>query len=227
MEFLSQSAIDLLNYLLPGFVTAAVVFTLTPAPRPSPFERVVQALIFTMLVQVAVFGLQQLLTGLGSRVGVLGTWSEEVRLTWSVVLAVGLGLALAWAANTDKVHGILRKLRITCQTSYSSEWYGAFSKNVGYIVLHLQGRRRLLGWAVEWPSTPGKGHFVMENAEWLSDEIGGTSMELTDVNQVLIKAEDVEMVELMNVSDRRREGTNGRAKTTDAATTNAATRPTA
>ena len=49
MDIPDQSVITVLTYLLPGFITAALVYSLTPSPRPIPFERVVQALIFTML----------------------------------------------------------------------------------------------------------------------------------------------------------------------------------
>ncbi len=215
MDIPDQAVITVLTYLLPGFITSELLHVLTPAPRPIPFERVVRALIFTMLVQLGVSVVDFALRRFGSAGLTAGNWIEPSRLGLSVVVAVVLGVLFAWIANADRLHGALRLLRVTRQTSYSSEWYGAFSKNVGYIVLHLEGKRRLLGWPVEWPSTPGKGHFVMANAEWLSDEIGGRSIELAEVNQILVKAEDVEMIELMKVSDRPREGTDGRAKATD------------
>src|SRR5687768_5308458 len=125
MDVPSQPVIAVLTYLLPGFITAALVYALTPAPRPIPFERVVQALIFTMIVQVAVLGIKFVLLAGGSLVA-FGSWTTDTSLIWSVILAAALGLALAWASNTDKIHGTLRWLGVTCQTSFSSEWYGAF-----------------------------------------------------------------------------------------------------
>lgn len=213
MDVPSEAVIAILTYLLPGFITAAVVYALTPEPRPIPFERVVQALIFTMLVQVAMFGMTATLRWVGDHWFSLGPWTEQVRLSWSVGLAVIFGLALAWASNTDRIHGLLRAMRITCQTSFSSEWYGAFSRNTGYVVLHLTGERRLYGWPEEWPSTPGHGHFVMAQAEWLET---GQSRELTGVDRILIRAGDVEMVEMMRVIDKQ-EDADGRSKAADAA----------
>jgi hypothetical protein len=90
---------------------------------------------------------------------------------------------------------LLRKFGITHQTSFSSEWYGALSQNAGFVVLHLKGERRLYGWPEEWPSTPDKGHFVVAQAEWLDD---GKRIELTGVHRILVRADDVEMVELMH-----------------------------
>jgi hypothetical protein len=124
--------------------------------------------------------------------------------------AGSLGLLLAWTANKDKMHAALRWAGITCQTSFSSEWYGVFSKSKRYVVLHLTGQRRLYGWPEEWPSTPGKGHFVMMQAEWVLKE--GERIELTGVNRILIRAEDVEMVELIEMPATLQETQDGRSQ---------------
>lgn len=217
MDVPGEAVIAILTYLLPGFITAALVYVLTPEPRPIPFERVVQALIFTMLVQVSVAGVEPGLLWIGLHWLSVGAWTEQVRLAWSIVLAGFLGLFIAWAANTDRIHGLLRVVGLTCQTSFSSEWYGAFSRNKGYVVLHLTGQRRLYGWPEEWPSTPGRGHFVMAQAEWLDE---GKRTELAGVDRILIRAEDVEMVELMKIVTvpEEADGRSQAADTTAAAT---------
>jgi hypothetical protein len=212
MDVPSETVIAILTYLLPGFITAALVYVLTPEPRPIPFERVVQALIFTMLVQVGVTGVGAGLRWVGLQWFSIGLWTEHVRLGWSVVLAGVLGLFIAWAANTDRIHRALRAVGLTCQTSFSSEWYGVFSRNKGYVVLHLTGRRRLYGWPEEWPSTPGHGHFVMAQAEWLDED---NRIELAGVDRILIRAEDVEMVEVMKIVDTMQEQTDGRPQAAD------------
>lgn len=58
MNALTGNVVDLLTFLLPGFVAAAVFYSLTPFPRRDPFERTVQALIFTILIQAAVVVVQ-------------------------------------------------------------------------------------------------------------------------------------------------------------------------
>ena len=156
MNIPSQTIIDVLTFLLPGFVSAALLHSLTPTPHPIPFERVVQALIFTIVIQAGTSGVATGLIGIGPRFGSIGVWSEQTRIVWSLVLAGLLGVVLAWIENTDQLHSRLRKLRITHQTSFSSEWYGALSQARGYLVLHLTGERRLYGWAVEWPNSPWK-----------------------------------------------------------------------
>ena len=68
-----------------------------------------------------------------------------------------------------------------------------------YLVLHLTGERRLYGWVVEWPNTSEHGHFVMAEAEWLL--VNGDRIPLEGVEQIVIRVQDVEMVELMQVKE--------------------------
>ncbi len=212
MDIPSKAIINVLTYLLPGFVSAAIVYILTPATRPAPFERVVQALIYTIVVQALVVAARVALLWIG-RYKAVGIWTTDGALMWSLLLALGLGLASAWSDNSDAVHSLLRKAKITHQTSFSSEWYGAFAQNRGYVVLHLAGQRRLYGWAVEWPSSPERGHFVMAQAEWLTPE---GRVELTGVRHILVRAVDVEIVEMMAIIQGGNE--NGRSQGADAAT---------
>jgi len=198
MELPSKTAIDVLIYLMPGFITAATLYNLTPAPRPIPFERIVLAFIFTVVVQVVILVVRESLFWAGKAVMTIGKWTSETQLVWAVIVAILLGLVVARLANTDWLHSRLRKLGITLQTSYSSEWYGALCQNRGYVVLHLVGERRLYGWPEEWPSAPDQGHFVMAQAEWLDEN--NQSIPLTGVEKIVIRAADVEMLELMRPS---------------------------
>jgi Family of unknown function (DUF6338) len=217
MDVPSKAVIDVLTYLLPGFIAAGVVFKLTPAPRPIPFERVVQALVFTIVVQVLLLALRATLLFVGNHGFTVGVWTDHSQLAWSVAVALLLGLTVAHVANTDRLHATLRKLHITHQTSYSSEWYGAFCENRGFVVLHLSGQRRLYGWPEEWSSTPDSGHFVLSMAEWLED---GNRIELPGVDRVMVRATDVEMVEFMSLREAPiQEITNGRSESTDASAT--------
>lgn len=51
MDWVSGELVYLLVFLLPGFLTAAIFHSLTSHRKPEPFERVVSALIFTILIQ--------------------------------------------------------------------------------------------------------------------------------------------------------------------------------
>lgn len=194
MGALSSNLLDLLVFLLPGFVAAAVFHSLTPFPRGESFGRTVQALIFTIIIQSAVFVVESAALFAGRRWVVIGGWNDQVGVVWSVVLAVLFGLLAAGVSNRDSLHQVLRRIGITHQTSFASEWYGALCRGDSFIVLHLTGRRRLYGWPEEWPSTPEKGHFVIIQGEWL-EEAGPIA--LPQDTRVLVSVNDVEMIELV------------------------------
>jgi hypothetical protein len=217
MNLPSKEIIDLLTYLLPGFIAAAILYNLTPSPRSAPFERIVEALIFTVVVQIVVLSIKVFLAFGGRHFFAAGEWTDDSRLVWSVIVATVMGLLLAQWANHDSLFSLLRRIGITHQTSYSSEWFGAFSQNQGYVVLHLVGQRRIYGWALEWPNSPATGHFVLTWAEWLD---GDKRIPIAGGGRMLIKGSDVEMVEFMNATPTQNmETASGRPESTKPSTT--------
>jgi hypothetical protein len=195
MDLPSHAVVSVLAYLLPGFVAAAIVYSLTPNPRPAPFERVVQALIFTILTHAIVAVAKGIVLWFGRHAFTLGWWSDDTRVVYSVLLAIAFGLTWSKLLNNDRLHSGLRNWGITHQTSFPSEWYGAFCSNSRYVVLHLAGRRRLYGWPQEWPSSPDRGHFVIALPQWLRES---DVVEVPGVDMILVKATDVQMVEFMS-----------------------------
>jgi len=125
---------------------------------------------------------------------VLGTWNQQVEIAVSVVLAVILGGIFAYFSNNDKFHELVRKIGVSKETSYPSEWFGEFSKRISYVVLHLDGERRIYGWPIEWPSRSDEGHFSLLHAAWLD---GNEETPLSGVEAILIPASSVTMVEFM------------------------------
>lgn len=211
METFAKDFITLLQYLLPGFVAAWIFYNLTSFPKPSQFERIVQALIFTIFVQVLVYLIKILLFFIGNK-WPLFNWNSQSDLIWSIIFALLIGIIFSYYANNDKVHKKLRKWDITRETSYPSEWFGAFLKNVTFVVLHLDGERRLYGWPIEWPSDPEKGHFVLVQASWLDDEAKDgekSQISLTGVSSIMVDVKDVKMIEFM---EKTWEGKNGKER---------------
>ncbi|MEM7210212.1 MAG: DUF6338 family protein [Pseudomonadota bacterium] len=192
MDWTSNEILTVLRFLLPGFVSAWIFHSLTSHPRRSEFERIVQALIFTTIVQALTFTSIYSISVVKNQPLYLS--SVELANVVSLLIAVVFGLFAARFSNNDKLHSLLRKLNFTKETSYPSEWFGVFSQQKTYVVLHLTGERRLYGWPEEWPSDPNVGYFSMAESEWLTDS---GSIPLEGVENVLIPAQEVTFVEFM------------------------------
>ena len=198
MDWASKELVGVIYHLLPGFVAAWVFYALTPHPRMDAFERVVQALIFTIIVQTLTIILRELaLLTLCPLIGL--SWTNDVGLVVSVIVALGMGLAFARFANNDRVHGLLRRWGWTKRTSFPSEWYGAFHREQRWVILNLTGGRRLYGWPEEWPDHPDKGHFVITQPEWVLET--GERAPVYNVASIVVSVGDVEMVELLKNPD--------------------------
>ena len=160
MGSISNNIVTILQFLLPGLIAAWIFYSLTSYSKPSQFERVVQALIFTLFIQALITITKYLLLKVGIYWSV-GNWSESSSLVVSIIIAIVFGVIFSYFANNDKIHEYLRKKGITRETSYPSEWFGSFLNNVTFVVLHFNDERRLYGWPIEWPSEPTNGHFVI------------------------------------------------------------------
>ena len=194
MENFAKDLVSLLQFLVPGFVAAWIFYSLTSYPKPSQFERVIQALIFTLFIQVSVKIIASILLFIGNYWS-FGEWSTSVETTYSALIAIIFGFTFSYFANNDKLHRLFRYLGITRETSYPSEWFGVFLKDITFVVLHFHDDRRLYGWPIEWPSEPTKGHFVIANPSWIHGKKKETI--ISGVENILIDVNDVKWVEFM------------------------------
>lgn len=193
MDGFAKDFISVLQYLLPGFVSAWVFYGLTSYPKPSQFERVVQAMIFTLFTQATINIVEFILKYIGNYWSV-ANWSESSSLIWSIIIALFFGLIFSYFANNDKLHKFFRDKKVSHQTSFPSEWFSVFLEPT-FVVLHFNDERRLYGWPVEWPSEPTKGHFVIADPSWLLDN--GGEQRITGVKNMLVNVNDVKWIEFL------------------------------
>lgn len=204
---IKEELVDVIQTLLPGFLSAWVFYGMTAYRKPNTFERTVQALIFSLFVQILTAGVRELICFLSRCTQLETWWSDEIQLACSMFLAILLGAFLAVLANNNTIHRLLicrnwrfqrtdhnRSWTWTKQSAYPGEWYRAFNEGPLWVVLHLNDRRRLYGKALEWPNYPDSGHFLMAEAEWLVDE---TSVSLENVWATLIPATEVVFVDFV------------------------------
>lgn len=205
---LSGEAVALLTFLMPGFAAAWVFYGLTSHPKPAQFERIIQALILTFIVQALVPCVRWALEHIG-QVWAIGDWSETAHIFTSVILALLVGATLAFLANRDSFHSWLRSKGFTARSSHPSEWYCVLSQKPTFVILQLVDGRRLYGWPKEWPVERGRGQFYIQLPSWIDDE--GRDVPIPQLDGVLIDVKDVSWVEFMclpeeDKDDKREKG---------------------
>lgn len=197
MTSVSTTLVELLQFLLPGFLTAWVFYGFTPFDKPSQFERVVQALLFTIFVQALLYTSKLLSFLIGDVFGAFGPWIKEFDLLVSLAYAFLLGLLAAYLANSDKLHRYMRERNISGETSFASEWFRAFAEHgETYLLIELHDERRMLGWVREWPSRPKQGFLCLEDVSWVDEN--GALIHQAGVKEILVPVESVAMVSFMD-----------------------------
>lgn len=197
MPEISLEVVALLTYLLPGFLVAWLFYALTSHQKPAQLERVIQALIFTLLVNVLLVIERLGLVHLGEWVK-LGTWDKDTELIASVITALTLGVAFAYLANKDTLHGFLRRIGLSQRSSLPNEWCTVLSPREQFVVLHLTDDRRLYGWPKVWPSNPEKGHMFITEPSWIH---GDNPVELPGIEGVLVNVKDIAHVEFTKIQE--------------------------
>ncbi len=183
-----------LQFLLPGFLAAWMFYGLTSHPKPGQFERTIEALVFTIVVQ----GLTELIRMLLEAVGrplAIAAWTTTSHLLWSVIVAILLGSVVAAAVNKDVFHTWLRKKGLTSRSAHPSEWFCVLASHSSDVILHLKDGRRLTGWPKEWPVDPCLGQFYLQDPAWVLED--GPPLVLDALDGIIIRADDVRWVELL------------------------------
>ncbi|AZP41175.1 hypothetical protein EJP81_04695 [Rahnella aquatilis] len=193
MESISSELLSVLKYLLPGFVTAWIFHALTAHPKQNQFERIIQALIFTLFIQCAT-NITEYLSLLIGKYFSIGVWDDSSELIWSVVYSILIGFTLVYYTNNGKFHHFLSNLKITKQTSHFSEWEDVFNEVSWFVILNLKNGRRVYGWPLVWPSDPKSGHIVLQDPEWIN---GDKYTPLKNTMYLVIESQDIEYVEFL------------------------------
>jgi len=178
---MSKELIELLNYILPGLITLWLFYGLTSHKKPPQFERIIEALIYTIFIQFFIAVLKLFIE-----------IKSEHEIIFSISIAMIFGVILSYFSNNDIFHKLLRFLKITKQTSYPSEWFGVFNKYKRFIVLNLKDGRRLFGWPIEWPSDPNNGYLLMTNLYWFNNK---NIIKIDQIEFLLINTNQIEWIE--------------------------------
>ncbi|WP_207849786.1 MULTISPECIES: DUF6338 family protein [unclassified Pseudomonas] len=198
MDDLVKEVIPLLQYLIPGFVSTWIFYTLTAFKRPNTFGQIVQALIFTFVIHGVVLGIGAVALWIGSEGFSVGKWDGKAQAMWAFMVSTGLGLLSCALASNDKLHKWLRSKNVTNKNSYPSEWYSTFVRHNRLVTLHLTDERRLFGWPIEWPSGPLEGQFIMLNPGWLGED--GVALPF-GAELLVIDSSKVQWVEFSSVEE--------------------------
>lgn len=191
MPAVTNNLVDALEFLLPGFLAAAIFSSLSVNARVGGLALVVQAFILTTIVQL-IFGVSKELLPVGWQ------WSSDWNSEILVVVAIFVGVVISLLWNRDFPHNCLRRCGITKRSIYQSTQYSAFTRRTDcYVVIHLEDRR-LFGWPAEWPSTKEDEYILLEEPSWITDTHRvEEDEEHSTVSHMLVPLSEISLIEFV------------------------------
>lgn len=184
-------------FLLPGFVSVGVLEILCVRKPKGVFERVVEALIFTML-NLAFFLVARALLELFPSI----KFDHEQFLTAGNIslmagCALGIGVAFAAEINHEWLLGVLNnKLHLTRKTAKPSTWNETWTHAQKFVVVHLDDGRRIYGWPTFYSDSPEERALFLEDASWLNDD-NKLINEANPISVLLDKHSGIKLVEFV------------------------------
>jgi len=176
------AALGVMLFLLPGFLAAYLVQSLCERRKQSDLDKVVEALIFSLVSYVVSAWLIGTGLPLSWQAQAVASGPAHYQITnvepgkLSVLLIVPtvLGLVVSLAINNDLVR-FLRSIRIgrfhvTDRTTRSSIWNDVLKDVAGVALLELAVGRSVIGWVKYYSDDADDASIFLEKAAWVDAE---------------------------------------------------------
>lgn len=187
----------ILVFLLPGFVSVGVIEILCVRKPKDAFERVIEALIFTLLNLAGFLIIRALL----ERVPNIRFDHLEFLTAGNVGLmafcALAIGVGFAAEINHEWLLGFLNnQIHLTRKTAKPSTWNETWSHARKFVVVHLDDGRRIYGWPTFYSDSPEERALFLEDASWLDDD-NNLINEAAPISVLLDKHSGIKLVEFL------------------------------
>lgn len=187
----------ILLFLLPGLVSVGVIQILCIRKQKDAFERVIEALIFTML-NLAAFLISRAAL---ERFPEIKFDHVEFLTAGNVGLmafcAIAIGVGFAAEINHDWALGILNnRFHLTRKTAKPSTWNETWTHAQKFVVVHLDDGRRIYGWPTFYSDSPEERALFLEDASWLDDD-NKLINEAAPISVLLDKHSGIKLVEFL------------------------------
>lgn len=193
---ISQEVFSILKLLIPGFLCIKIIETFSPKQEKKEYQLIIDALIYTTIVNAFVKLIQQLSFLIG-RFKSFGEWNPDCELPIALIISIILGIIIAHWVSFDTIHNYLREKNLT-QVSAISDWNGIFTDYSDcYIQLSLSSGNEIIGHPIVRPTGDKEGYFVLEKAAWIQEDT--TEIELEN-ELVFINLSDVNLIRILEAT---------------------------
>lgn len=169
-------ALGILLLLLPGFAAAYLVQLLAARRKQSEFDKVVEALIFSLvlyLLTLRFFGYSLPIAWHPGDAKHPNEW--QILIIWPhlltlAILAVVMGALYAASINHNWLTAPFRWLKISERSARSSVWNDVLSNLKGFVQVGMSDGRSVIGWLRKYSDEDDSHALFLEEAAWIDSD---------------------------------------------------------
>lgn len=198
------AALNILIFLLPGFLSQRIVEGLAVVAKPGDLTRVIDALVLSFVnylfysLLATIFRLKPLPIAFTSETQLKISWHDSLSMLVLFLVAVIVGMMISKSINEGWHYRILRegRLRFTRKTGRIDVWHDIFSDFRGrWIRVHLKNGAEIMGWPDYYSEDPAKRELFVAQA--VVREPDGTIYEVPGPGVLLTEKAEVERIDIL------------------------------
>lgn len=162
------AAMQVLIFLLPGFVSAMILGALVVRRERAELRTVVEALAFSVLIYTCYSLVSNTSPVVLKEVDDVTSISfKGTEFLWLTLFSVTIPLALSLIMNNDLHMKLARMLHLTKRTSRISVWFDAFYTYKRFVIINFEGGRRIRGWPMFYSDDPNNPYVFLWQPAWI------------------------------------------------------------
>lgn len=184
----------------------AVLDILTPASKRDNLQKVVTALIFSLVIYTIYAIIFKEHPVLLVEKTIDGEKQYSINFTghaivFLLVVSMLIPLAISASIKHDWHMKFFRRFKVTDRTSRTNVWFDVFTDIKSYIVINFEDGRRLYGWPEYFSDDPEDKSLFLCHAAWIGDD--GNFIKLDNRGILVTPNERIDTIEF--VKERRSE----------------------
>jgi|ERR1017187_7011141 hypothetical protein len=193
----AKELVQVLIFLLPGFLTTKVIDLLVIRRALDSFDKVVQAFVFTFVNMIAFNFLRYVIEHcIGKQIFNRNDFFTAGNLGLMIVCSLSVGLCCAVEMNKEPILQRIRKWGWTKKTYKPGVWTETFQHAEKFVVVHLQDGRRIYGWPRFYSDKDDEHALYLEEASWLDDK--NNLLNQSRISMFLDEKSGIQLVEFVD-----------------------------
>jgi drug/metabolite transporter superfamily protein YnfA len=189
-------ALQILIFLIPGFIASTVLNMLVVRVEQKQFGKVVEALVFTLIIFVVYSFVSQKSPIQLSKVGENVAYSYDSHaFLWLVGISIVIPVIMSALVTHDLHMKLARSLRISKKTARTSVWVDVFYDLDNYIIVNFKDGRSIFGWPTYFSTDPDQPYIFLSEPAWYEED---KFQPVKELEGILITPEhEIESIEVL------------------------------